>query len=115
MNIIISVFLISLSVALVGLLVYSNIKINKKRAEMTKQIDALKKEVQELENNKEAMESSLQQTQTQEFVEKEAREKLGYKKPGEEVAVVVPPATNSEGVAEPSKSFWEKILNKIGF
>lgn len=112
-NLIVSVLLIGLVAVVVGFLVISNIRIYQERSELKSQINLLEKEAKKLEEQKEELESGLSETQSESFLEKEAREKLGYKKPGEEVTVVLPPAENTP--TEKPKSFWEKLLEKLGF
>ena len=95
---------------IVGFLVISNLKINKKRNELLAQINYLEKEIQTLEEKKQKLEAGVLEQGTQDYLEKEAREKLGLKKPGEEVVVVLPPKETSEGKTQKNKTFWQKIL-----
>lgn len=100
---------------IVGFLIDSNLKINKKRKELLGQINYLKKEIQVLEEKKQKLKAGILKQGTEDYLEKEAREKLGLKKPGEEVVVVLPPKENQEKQAKEKKNFWEKLLEKLKF
>ena len=113
-TIIFSVFLGALIILIVGFLLYSNWKINQKRAELKDRIEELAREIQILEEKKIQLEAGIEWSQSEEYLEETAREKLGLKKPGEEVVVVTPPEGSEEGTEE-EKSFWKKILEKLGF
>jgi cell division protein FtsB len=112
-----SIFLGCLILIVVGFLITSNLKINQKRAELNTQIEGLKKEIQALEEKKQELETGISQAKKEEYLEKEAREKLDLKKPGEEVIVVktLPPAENQEEKTAPKKNFLGKILEKFKF
>jgi cell division protein FtsB len=70
----------------------------------------LQSQIQALEEKKAALQAGISQGQSEGFVEKEAREKLGLKKPGEEVVVVMPPEENQTTSAQQNKSLWQKFL-----
>lgn len=103
------IFLGILVLIIVGFLVTSNLKINKKRNELLTQINYLEKEIQILEEKKAKYESGIFQAETKSFWEEKIREQ-GYNKPGEEVVVVLPPEESQEGEAKKEKTFWGKIL-----
>jgi len=113
-NIITSVFLIGFVLLVIGFLVLSNVRIYQKRSELKTQINQMGKELEKLEKQKADLESGLAQTQSENFLEQEARDTLNYQKPGEEVTVVVPPATSFEQ-QEQSEGFWQGLLKKLGF
>jgi len=89
-----------------GFLVFSNLKINQKRAELTSKIEELRKEVQLLEETNERLKSGIFQTESDAYWEAKLYEQ-GYKKPGEEAIVVLPPEEESslEGPVE-EKKWW---------
>lgn len=97
----------------VWFLVDANWRINKKRSEFLVQINQLEKELKELQELKSERELALERAQTDEFWEEKLREQ-GYKKPGEQVFVVVPPEETEEAVV-PEKSFWQRLLERLGF
>ncbi len=78
-------FLIIFSISLVNEMM--------RKVEIQNEIDSLEKQVQELEDNNSELEVMINYFQTEEFIEKEARTKLGYKKVGESV-VSVPKGQN---------------------
>lgn len=55
-----------------------------------KRIDETKLEISKLQGRKERLEKQLTESQTQEFIDKQLREKLGLVREGEENVVVVP-------------------------
>ena len=73
-----------------------------KSADMTQNIERLKVKKQELE-------VLLTELQTKEAVEREAKERLNLKKPGEQVIVIVPEKKESPPLEQPM-SFWEKFI-----
>jgi cell division protein FtsB len=108
-SILIGIFLFGV----VGFLIISNLKINQKRTEMINRIETLKKEIQILEEKNKKLKAGILQTESKTYWEEKLREQ-GYKKPGEEAVVVLPPEEN-QTPTEKEKSFWEKIWEKLGF
>lgn len=98
---------------IVGFLVYSDLKINRRRAELNVQLSTLQQELQELEAKRQELQSQVSQSESQEYLEKEARETFNLKKPGEEVVAVLPPGNEQKSAQE--ESFWQKIIDKIKF
>ena len=74
----------------------------------------VKDRVRELTEKKEALTSELEDLRSAEGVEREARQKLNFRKPGEEVVIIQEvnstPAENDAGTA----SFWETIKHWFG-
>ncbi len=64
-----------------GKVIWKNYKINK-------EIISLRKEIQDLENKNKELKNLITYFQTNSFIEKEARLKLGYKKQGEKVFAI---------------------------
>ena len=97
----------------VGFLVVSSLNINQKRSEMTERIGELKEEIRLLEERNDSLRAGIIDTESDVYWEEKMRER-GYKKPGEEAVVVLPPEETKE---EPTgeKSLWQKFLDKIGF
>lgn len=102
-----------LFLVIVGFLIVSNFRINKKRTELHAQIKGLEDQIKASEEKKANLEASISAGESESFLEKEARDKLGLKKPGEEVVAVLPPKENSEGEIQENKSFWQKILELL--
>lgn len=97
-----SILIGSLLVAVIGFLIFSNLKISQRRAELTTKIEDFKKEIQILEKKNQELRAGITQTESESYWEERIREQ-GYKKPGEEQIVVLPP---EEIKKEEEKSFW---------
>ena len=113
-NIFFSILIGIFFLGLVGFLVVSNLKINQKRAELINKIEELKKETQLLEKKNEELKAGIFQTESDVYWEAKLYEQ-GYKKPGEEAVVVLPPAGKDETTVPKEKNFWENLLEKFGF
>ena len=113
----------------VSVLIYSNIKISKKRASYKSEISILEQKIQDLSIEKQTFESNISQGYNIEYLEESAREDFNLKKQGEQVVAF--PVVSQEPGAEallanqfendnqvefedPEKSFWDKILEKLG-
>ena len=112
-NIFFSVLLGVLLFVVVGFLIISNWRINQKRTEYQAQIEVLQAELQVLETKRQQLQAQIFQTSEESYLEKEAREQLNLKKPGEEVVTVLP--AEEETTGEPEKGFWGKVWDKIKF
>jgi hypothetical protein len=96
-------------------LIDANIKINNERDNLAIRLNSAQKELENLENQKKDYESRLSKIGSDEFWEKNLRDQ-GYKKPGEEIFVVLPPENPTSTVKVPeNKNFFKKILEKLGF
>lgn len=74
----------------------------------SRKIDETRTKVQELEKENEILKAELESRKSQEFVEREAREKLGFVKEGESLLVL---PKEEEKVEEPKrveKPNWQK-------
>jgi len=109
------IFLLVFFFLIIGFLVFSNYRITKKRTELQAQIENLKSQIRELEEKKAKLQSAISNSNNPEFLEKEARDKLGLKKPGEEVMVVWPSKKEEGFTTVERKNFWQIFLEKIGF
>ncbi|MFH1181298.1 MAG: septum formation initiator family protein [bacterium] len=105
-----SIFIAILTLGMISFLIISDYRINKKRVELSEQIKKYQKDIQELEERNAQLKAGITQTQQESYWEEKAREQ-GYKKPGEEQVVVVPPAEKTGQKSEGSQNFWQKILN----
>jgi cell division protein FtsB len=108
------VFLVALTLAIFGFLLDANLRINKKRAEISSQISFLEKELRALEQKKQEYEFKISKAQTDEFWEEKLREQ-GYKKPGESVFVVIPPKEGTSSEPTKKKIWWQSFLEMFGF
>jgi len=117
-----SVFLIFLIILGVGFLIASNLRINKRRQDLISQINKLEAEIKEKEKQNLELKAGVSQIADQGYVEQEAREKLGLKKPGEEVVSIQKVETEANKTQEVKKetsnpwnpkNWWNWIKNKI--
>jgi len=109
-----SILLIFFALAIVVLLITSNLKMKEKRSELTSQIEVLQKEIQNLETKNQELKAGVTQSQTQDYLEKEAREQLGLKKPGEEVvAIKKVQSEETQNQVKEQKSLWQKFLELL--
>jgi len=109
-----SALLAALILVVIGFLVISNWKINQRRAELNSKIEALKKEIQILEEKKQQLQAGISKAGTRDYLEKVAREQFGLQYPGEEVVVITKEKKEKQEIKE-EKSFWKRFLEKIGF
>ena len=93
----------------------SSFKISQRRNILISQIEILQKEIQILEEKNKNLKSEISQSQSESFLEKEARERLGLKKPGEEVVAIKKIEGEEPEKIEEEKSFWQKVLEFFKF
>jgi len=113
-NIFSSALIIISILAVIGFLTFSNLKISQRKTELRSQIEAFKKEIQLLEEKNQELRAGITKTESESYWEEKIREQ-GYKKPGEEQVVVLPPEESKEKETKAEKSFWQKFLEEIGF
>lgn len=89
---------------IVGFLVISNLRINDKRAELNEQRDYLQKQLRELEAKRDQLQAQISETNQEDYLETEARERLNLQKPGEEVVAILPP--NEQPVQQEAEKKW---------
>jgi cell division protein FtsB len=110
-------FFLSLAVvALAAFLIFTNWRIMQRRMELSEKLESLKSEVENLQDYNDELEQGMAESQTEEYLERIARENLDFKQPGEDVVVVkssVSTSTEEEKIEE--KSFWQKILEMLGY
>jgi len=92
----------------IGFLTFSNLKISQRRAELTAKIEDFKKEIQILEKKNQELRAGITQTESESYWEERIREQ-GYKKPGEEQIVVLPPEGGEEGETGGQKVFGREF------
>ena len=80
--------------------------------EVEREREEVEQELLDLEQRKGALSSELDELHSGRGVEYQAREKLNYRKPGEEVVIIVEGNTDKDGAVEHSNaSIWESIKN----
>lgn len=124
-SLIFAIFLLILFFSFFGFLFYNNIKINQKKKVLNLQLEALKKEIQTLEEKKEKLEGEMSKQNKENFLETQARNRLGLRKPGEEVIMILSSEQEKNTFATSvnsfkkiqieTKNFLKKILEKLKF
>ncbi len=105
-SILIGIFLLGV----VSFLIISSLRLNQKRAELIDRIETLRIEIQALEGKNQQLKAGLIQTESETYWEEKVREQ-GYKKPGEESVVVLPPEDKGQESIGVERSFVEKFLD----
>ena len=105
-----SFFSLFLLMFFIGFLVFTNWRINQKRANLEAQIDILNKQYSGLKERNESLKSGLSNVTTESYLEEEARERLGFQKPGEKVVSVIGEEPLREENNSSGENLWEKIL-----
>ncbi len=109
---IIAIFLILvLNVAVICMLLVGNMRLYSRSADLKKKFIDLGKELSLLESKNQELENLFMQASQKDHLEKIIREKGLYKKPGEEVVVIVPPPKPQEPLGAESQR--ENVLNQI--
>jgi cell division protein FtsB len=102
----------------IGYLAIADWRIYRAGAELKQRLTILQEQMQKLEQRNAELEMLLAKTQTEDYLEKTARERLNLKKPGENVVAIVPPEKQEAGLQktqETKQTFWQKILEKVPF
>ncbi len=96
------------------MLVFSNFQLRKRRAEVLRKIEQIQEEIQKLEKESQTFEVKIFEQETEEYLERQARERFGLKKPGEKKVVILEPEQEQPSPsAQPEKtkkSFWQNLL-----
>jgi cell division protein FtsB len=104
-----------LILSIIAFLIFSNINLAERRAELIERIEVLRKEIQVLKEENQKIQAGIKRAEQKDFLEEKAREELGLKKPGEEVVIISPIEPKVEESIEKEKGFWERIWRKLGF
>ncbi|MBI1984987.1 MAG: septum formation initiator family protein [Candidatus Wildermuthbacteria bacterium] len=106
--ILLGVFLV-IFLGVVGALFMQNVRIYQKRSELQQRENDLRLQIEQLQNQKAALQSAITENQTQDYQEKVLREQGLYKKPGEEVVTVLPPKDNGVSLQKETqqKIWWD--------
>lgn len=117
LSIIIYTFLGIAFLVIIFFLINANLRINKEKSEILKQIKTLEDDLKDLEEQKSYYEKKVLSAQSSDFWEEKLREQE-YKKKGEDVFVIISPNKELNTTTEPvvkEKTRWQKFLEKIGF
>jgi len=96
------------SLGLVFFLIVTNLKIYQRRSILNARIAELKKEVEILEDRNKNLKENIDYVESEDYLERVAREQLNMKKPGEEV-VVIQKEEGKEEKNQEDKNWWEKL------
>jgi len=99
--------------SVIGFLIFSSFRIVEKRKELSSKIKNLNEQIQSLKQRKEQLEAGIFQAEGEDYWEEKAREQ-GYKKPGEQQIVILPPE-EGEIKEKQGKNLWQKFLENFGF
>ena len=110
-----SILISFLILLIIGFLIFTNVNIALRRAELTERVEELRKEIQILEQKNQELQTKIVRAGKPDFLEERAREELGLKKPGEEVVLILPIEKDVEKSIEEEKTFWQKFWEKLGF
>lgn len=101
-------FLATLFIIFIGFFFYTNYTIQQRRNVLTARISDLKSEIEKLEDINKNLEEGILDIESEDYLEKVARDQLGMKKPGEEV-IVIQTEENDDEWTEEKKTWWDKI------
>jgi cell division protein FtsB len=101
-----------LTLALIGFLLISNLKINQKRSKLTAESESLKKEIQILEEKKTKLEAGISATEKESYWEEKIRQQ-GFVREGENPVVVLQPEEIQEEKTTENQKLSEKFFEKI--
>lgn len=104
-------FFLLISFCLIAFLLFSNLKIEKKKRELARKVENLNFQIEQLEQKREALKKALSEAQKEIYWEKLAREQ-GYVKEGEE-AIVIKKIESEKEEREMEQNIWFKIWQEI--
>ena len=103
-----------LVLAIVGVLLFADIHVYRKRAQLNTQIEDLQKKVQALKEKNSNLKEGIDKSDDADYIEKVAREELDLQRNGETVVSFIPPKTNDQKEVIESKNSWQLWLGWIG-
>jgi len=109
-NVLLSFFMTFLLLGTIVFLAATNWKIFEKRADLKAKVGQLEEQVLALENKNQELKDNISYAQSQDYLEEAARDKLGLKKPGEEVIVVQKESSSAEASENKEKNDWWEII-----
>jgi cell division protein FtsB len=90
-------------------LVFNNIRMYQKRAELKEQARNLQAQIAQLSLREQELKAQIQTSTTEEYQEKILREQGLYQKPGEEVITVLAPEGDAQKPETPKKVWWNPL------
>jgi len=110
-NILFSILTLTFFSILIVFFAISNLKLNKRREELKKEIFQYQEEIEYLEQKNQTLKAGISKSKEEDYWEEVAREQ-GYQKPGEKQIVVLPPE-EKEVSQEETKNIFENIWDWI--
>jgi len=109
-DVVISIGLIVfVNVAIILFLAVGNVRLFIKKHDMSAQLVDLTQEVQKLAQKNEELDKIFYESTQEEYTEEVMREEGQYKKPGEEVVVIVGDDQNQPVPVIEKKGFWQRV------
>jgi len=105
------------SLIIIYFLIYANIKVYQKKKELKYQLESLKNQIQEIQKSNISLQEKIQSATDDNYIEKVAREQLGWQKENENTAIFL--INNNEEKNSDNKidsknwfaNIWSAIVN----
>jgi cell division protein FtsL len=107
------ILVVLLCTGIILFLVISSLRIEQEKRHLQERIAEIDQEIAVLQEQNEALQSGVEESRTDFFMERTARDVLGLKREGEQVVAIVFP--EEEGGQEEEKGFFERLLERLGF
>lgn len=104
-----SIVLGILLLVMIGFLINTNLRVNRRRMGLLSQIEILESEIKILEENKKEAEERVFQATSRGYLEEAARDQLGWHLTGEEVVAITEEKGGEVEEEKEEKSFWSPI------
>lgn len=117
-EIVFTVFMVIFLAFLLGVAIYSNMRISNQREQYQKKIEDLRKQIKDLEDKKGSLDKAVSQEGSSEHLEEVARKQYNLKSPGEEVVVVSKEGqdkTQNENASQPEQRQQASIWNPFSW
>ena len=102
-------------ILLITALAAANSRLNKRKEGINFRLNFLQERIEQLEEKNNSLKAAISQGVTEDYLEKEARNNMNFKKPDEEVVVVLPVPEEKQAVQDEVKNLWQKFFKKMGF
>lgn len=111
-NLVTAIFFLIFITSFILFFTVSNIRLQARRGEVLRKIEAVTEEINELEEQKQIFQARIFQQEHRHILEREARTRFSLKGPGEQVVVILEP---EQGLLpteplEKDKGLWQRLL-----